>query len=129
MPVRLGVNTSWPAFRSGPRTSRKPCAPPHAPCTRIKLAIFSGPIPARVISANRAGDATANGARPALGRSRASVRVEHGLAHLTPRFERPGVGPPGVPGQPVDRRVCDRAPQAVIADDGGDPTGDFLAAA
>src|SRR5215472_1764956 len=39
MPVRLGVNTSWPASRSGPRTLRKPCAPPHAPCTRTKTAI------------------------------------------------------------------------------------------
>src|SRR5215470_13638131 len=39
MPVRLGVNTSWPASRSGPWTLRKPCAPPHAPCTRTKTAI------------------------------------------------------------------------------------------
>src|ERR1700730_3710637 len=39
MPVRLGVKTSWPASRSGPRTLRKPCAPPHAPCTRTKTVI------------------------------------------------------------------------------------------
>src|SRR5439155_8244334 len=38
MPVRLGVKTSCPAARSGPRTLRKPCAPPHAPCTRTKIA-------------------------------------------------------------------------------------------
>src|ERR1700730_12605902 len=43
MPVRLGVKTSWPAARSGPRTLRKPCAPPHAPWTRTKTAISGSP--------------------------------------------------------------------------------------
>src|ERR1700722_15138362 len=42
MPVRLGVKTSWPASRSGPRTLRKPCAPLHAPCTKTNTAIDPG---------------------------------------------------------------------------------------
>ena len=37
IPVRLGVNTSCPAARSGPRTARKPYEPPHAPCTRTNV--------------------------------------------------------------------------------------------
>src|SRR5215471_19337046 len=43
MPVRLGVKTSCPAECSGRRTLRKPCAPPHAPCTRTKTATGSAP--------------------------------------------------------------------------------------
>src|SRR6266480_1549675 len=42
-PVRLGVKTSCPAARSGPRTLRKPCAPPHAPCTKTKTAVTISP--------------------------------------------------------------------------------------
>src|SRR5580700_2173926 len=45
MPVRLGVNTSCPAARSGPRTFRKPYEPPQAPCTRTKIAIWLNPLP------------------------------------------------------------------------------------
>src|SRR6185312_757823 len=49
-PVRLGVKTSCPAARSGPRTLRKPCAPPHAPCTRTKIATSRPPPAGRLPS-------------------------------------------------------------------------------
>src|SRR5215470_18528246 len=58
-PVRLGVKTSCPAARSGPRTLRKPCAPPHAPCTRTKIAT-SRPHPAERFRLTDAGDVTAS---------------------------------------------------------------------
>src|SRR5215831_2529700 len=37
IPVRLGVNTSCPDSRSGPRMVRNPYEPPQAPCTRTNV--------------------------------------------------------------------------------------------
>ena len=54
IPVRLGVNTSCPADRSGPRTVRNPYEPPHAPCTRTNVVMprtLTGPHAPRNVGA------------------------------------------------------------------------------
>src|SRR6516162_482578 len=56
-PVRLGVNTSCPASRSGPRMVRNPYEPPHAPCTRTNV-VMPGTL--ALAGAPRNGNATQN---------------------------------------------------------------------